>query len=67
MATDIKNTSGREIFAHYNYNNTELIVIISKNENPTIKVLSHYINGSRQNIENDTIEFESFNRVWIIQ
>ena len=61
MATDIKNTSGREIFAHYNYNNTELIVIISKNENPTIKVLSHYINGSRQNIENDTIEFESFN------
>ena len=61
MATDIKNTSGREIFAHYNYNNTELIVIISKNENPTIKVLSHYINGNRQNIENDTIEFESFN------
>ena len=60
MATDIKNTSGREIFAHYNYNNTELIVIISKNENPTIKVLSYYINGSRQNIENDTIEFESF-------
>lgn len=61
MTTDIKNTSGREIFAHYNYNNTELIVIISKNENTTIKVLSYYINGSRQNIENDTIEFESFN------
>lgn len=61
MTTDIKNTSGREIFAHYNYNNIELIVIISKDENPTIKVLSYYINGSKQNIENDTIEFESFN------
>lgn len=61
MATDIKNTSGREIFAHYNYNNTELIVIISKNENPTIKVLSHYINGSKQDIEDDTTEFETFN------
>lgn len=60
MATDIKNTSGREIFAHYNYNNTELIVIISKNENPTIKVLSHYINGSKQDIEDDTTEFETF-------
>lgn len=61
MTTDIKNTSGREIFAHYNYNNIELIVIISKDENPTIKVLSYYINGSKQNIENDAIEFESFN------
>lgn len=61
MATDIKNTSGREIFAHYNYNNTELIVIISKDENPTIKVLSHYINGSKQDIEDDTTEFETFN------
>lgn len=58
MTSDIKNNSGREIIAHYNCNDIELTALIDDNENPTIRVLSYYICGNKQDIE-DT-DFYSF-------
>lgn len=58
MVSDIKNNSGKLIIAHYNYNGIELTALISADENPTIHVLSYYIDGSKQDIE-DT-DFYSF-------